>query len=1044
MRACLPLLAVALGWSFVADAVVPRPQSMTLTAGFCAAGTKPRELRDAAIAPEGYRLRVSSDAIEIAAADAAGAAYARETLRQLAAEYGAVPCGTIEDAPKYAWRGLMVDEARHFFGKAAIKDVLDRMARDKLNVFHWHLVDDQGWRIEIRRHPELVAAGARRPESVRYGDRPHWQPDGSYTFRMDGRPYGPHFYTQDDIREILAYAKARHIRVVPEIELPGHVRALLAAHPEFSCTGASLPRVPRTYWSIEDDVLCAGNDAAIRLLEEVFDEVCALFAESPVIHLGGDECPKQRWQTCAKCQARIRAQGLKDERALQAWLVSHFARYLAAKGRRAIGWDEILCGDVPRSVIAMAWRMPSPGHRDVLLPAEIAGRGFDLVATPKHPCYLDYRQELAFDPYAYYSDRTNSLDRCLAFDPAAGVAEKDRAHVLGGQGNCWTESTRDHAELVWKTWPRASALAEALWSGPGGELEDFRRRLAARARDDRALWAEIGKAEAEGWNVPVELPTAEARVVASFGGDTAVHRVERIAGEIWCAAQFAGDQLSASPACYAELYQSGYKGLLGGAYERTKLSSDGRMETRHLKVLFPGSSVSYGSLKPSDGQPKAVPARCELWQRPLSAVLRAPDDGATLRDNTPDLAWYAEDPLGVIVEWSQDPAFPTDASVRRFVADPTRFITVDAPLARGTWYWRVTTASGYVTPARRFEQTAAPTDDCTPPALSAAPRYLADAQGLYGFAVGADTVTVTAKLAGEPLDARFRGTRAGVKPPEAGWPTGVSRLELAAADAAGNVARAVTWVACAPGLPQVVWGGPGEPATIGGKPFLPKLIYTVENAEGFDRVQALGFNLVQSYARDHRLPTSADVQALDDLGTRGLKTMVAVNRAAIAGVDLDRVAQKIGAWLPRRELLAWYLFDEPDVHDVSPERLRRTAKLIAALDPTRPRLLTTYFTQLGAVKYADCCEVFLTQCYRKTAAEVVAKWDESRALFAACQPQVRHTLIVNPETAEELAEQVDYGLQHGCGIMLWAWYRIAKDPARIQTVERLGLVGRER
>ena len=481
MRTCWMILLVSLGWAPVSSAVVPRPQKMTRAPGFCAADVQPRETRDATIAAEGYRLTITPDAIEIASADAAGAAYARETLRQLAAEHGTVPCGTVEDAPKYAWRGLMVDEARHFFGKAAIRDVLDRMARDKMNVFHWHLVDDQGWRLEIRRHPELVAAGATRPESVAYGGRSRRQPDGSYTFPLDGRPYGPYFYTQDDIREILAYAKARHIRVVPEIELPGHERALLAAHPELSCLGEKLPRVPRTYWSIEEDVLCAGNDATLRLLEEIFDEVCDLFAESPVIHLGGDECPKTRWKACAKCQARIRAENLKDEKALQAWMVSHFVRYLEAKGRRAIGWDEILGGYVPKSAIAMAWRLPTPERRDGIWPAEIARRGFDFVATPRNPCYLDYAQGLASDPYAYYSDRVNSLEQCLAFDPGAGVAAADRAHVLGGQGNCWSESTQDHHELVWKTWPRASALAEALWSGPGRDVADFRRRLAVRA-----------------------------------------------------------------------------------------------------------------------------------------------------------------------------------------------------------------------------------------------------------------------------------------------------------------------------------------------------------------------------------------------------------------------------------------------------------------------------------------------------------------------------------------------------------------------------------
>ena len=558
-----------------------------------------------------------------------------------------------------------------------------------------------------------------------------------------------------------------------------------------------------------------------------------------------------------------------------------------------------------------------------------------------------------------------------------------------------------------------------------------RRAAGAPAEDDRALWAEIGKAEAEGWNAPVALPVAVPRVLASFGGDTAVHRVDAAAGEIWCTARFAGDQLAANPACYAELHQDGFRGALGGVYERTK-DADGVVTTRRLAVIHPGCHIVFGALKPSKDRPKAVPAHCELWQRPQTAVLRAPADGATVCDNTPDLAWYAEDPLGVTVEWSRNPAFPPAGTVRRFVADPTRFLTVDAPLARGTWYWRVTTASGYVTPTRRFVQTAARTADCTPPELVAAPRHFGNAAGPYGFSVGRDAVKVTAKLGDQTLEARCRGTRAGVKPPASGWPTGVSRLELAAADAAGNVARAVTWISCAPGLPKVVWGGPGEPAMVGGRPFVPQLFYTVENAEGFDRVKALGFNMVQSYGRDHRrLPTPADLRALDDLGARDMATMVAFPRAAVACVDLDALAQKVGPYLPRRELIAWYLFDEPDIHGVSPARLRRAAKLLAALDPTRPRLLTTYNPALGAHAYADCCDVFLTQAYCRTVAEVRTKWDAARAAFAARRPQVRHTLIVNPEKAEDLADQVAYGCEKGCGIMLWAWYRVAGRPDRI-------------
>lgn len=473
--------ACAAAWGLAAGplALVPQPRRVVEGAGVCTSRTVVCA-RDATLGPEAYRLSVTPGRVAIASADAAGEFRARQTLRQLADAKGRYACCEIEDAPRYAWRGLMLDEARHFFGKDAVKRFLDRMAAHKFNVFHWHLVDDQGWRLEIKGHPELVQWGARRPCSVTYGTRPSW-PDGKLRYETDGEPYGPFFYTQDDVREILAYARARHITVVPEIELPGHVRALLAAHPEYSCAGASLPRTPRTWWSIEDDVLCAGNDGGIRLLEEVFDEVCALFPDSPVIHIGGDECPKTRWKACAKCQARIREKGLKDEQALQAWLTTHFVRYLGAKGRRALGWDEILNGDVPADAIGMSWRTARHGA-DVMTAAEAARRGHDVVCTPNAFCYLDYGQGLAEDPFTYIGGRL-TLRRCYAFDPAAGVAEADRAHILGGQGNCWSEYTLNRFDLDWKTWPRACALAEALWTGP--ERRDWPGFLA-RMRVHRA------------------------------------------------------------------------------------------------------------------------------------------------------------------------------------------------------------------------------------------------------------------------------------------------------------------------------------------------------------------------------------------------------------------------------------------------------------------------------------------------------------------------------------------------------------------------------
>jgi len=444
--------------------------------------------RDASLPPEGYSLTVAPGRITIAAADDAGEFYARESLRQLTTKVSTdtaeVACCEIRDWPQYRWRGLLIDEARHFLGKSAVKRTLDLMAMHKMNVLHWHLVDDQGWRLELKRHPELVEYGSVRPCSVKMGALPRWlPPEKKLFYEHDTEKYGPFFYTQADVKEILAHAKARHITVVPEIELPGHVRALLAAHPALSCRG-DLPRVPRINWSIEEDVLCIGNDAAVKLLEEVFDEVCELFPDTPYIHIGGDECPRVRWETCPKCQARMKALGLKDESGLQAWITSHFVRYLEKKGRRAVGWDEILAGDVPKSAVGMTWRMSSAGGAGThfVSAVEAAVRGHDMVMTPKAFCYLSRRQFSSGDPYPYYSPWEDplTLERVYAFDPSEGIPEACRRHVLGGQASVWGESVWTVFDLEWKTWPRACALAEVLWLGdakPG--YADFRRRMEA-------------------------------------------------------------------------------------------------------------------------------------------------------------------------------------------------------------------------------------------------------------------------------------------------------------------------------------------------------------------------------------------------------------------------------------------------------------------------------------------------------------------------------------------------------------------------------------
>ncbi|MBR2838716.1 MAG: beta-N-acetylhexosaminidase [Kiritimatiellae bacterium] len=458
-------MANVFGMMVAAVALVPAPREQAWREGACTfAEGDVRFARDAALPPEGYRLDVSPDGVSVASSDDAGAFYARKTLKQLGTN--AVPCGTVTDWPAFRWRGFMLDEGRHFFGKETVKNLLDLMADHKLNVFHWHLTEDQGWRLAIDRFPELVQYGAVRPESSRHGctGRPN-------DYRGNGQPYGPYFYTAADVREILAYAKERFVTVVPEIEVPGHARALLAAHPEFACR-EGLPRVPRTMNGIEDDVLCAGTDEVIRFMEQVYDEVCALFPGS-YIHIGGDECPKKRWKECPKCQARIKALGLKDEDALQAWMTRHFTDYLAKKGRRTIGWDEILAGSPGLETVVHNWRKPEYG-------IEAAEKGHDVVVSALGATYFSVSQGAKDDPFTYLSPKRRCpLATAYAFDPLAGMTEAAKKHVLGAECCMWSECVWNEYDLAYKLWPRACAFAEAVWTAPGSprDYEGFKCRM---------------------------------------------------------------------------------------------------------------------------------------------------------------------------------------------------------------------------------------------------------------------------------------------------------------------------------------------------------------------------------------------------------------------------------------------------------------------------------------------------------------------------------------------------------------------------------------
>ena len=465
-------------------ALVPAPREMKLLPGTVPASAEVKylEVKDGSIPEEGYRLTIRDGRIEVASASKAGRIYADATLRQWR-DGDVYRCVEIVDSPRYRWRGVQMDECRHFFGKETVKRVMDLMVDHKLNVFHWHLTEDQGWRLDIPGYPELVRYGAVRSASPAHGKVVD-QGDSIDTSRLNGEKYGPFYYTEADLREIVAYAAERNIRIVPEIELPGHFRAVLAAYPEFGCRPEAVTkREPLCGFGISSEVMCVGNDKAVKFLEDVLDYVCRVFP-GEVIHIGGDECPQRNWKTCKKCQARIAAEKLGDEKGLQPWVTRHFVKFLEARGKRAIGWDEYLLGDVPKSAIGMDWRdgiRTGAGH-EALTAADLAARGHEIVMCPVGRCYFDYSQVLPDDPYQYIG---GWLPLYIAYDfnPCENVPEAQRGLVLGGQCNNWSEYTWNRYDLEWKMWPRTCALAEVLWTGekkPG--FKDFRRRMDMHRR----------------------------------------------------------------------------------------------------------------------------------------------------------------------------------------------------------------------------------------------------------------------------------------------------------------------------------------------------------------------------------------------------------------------------------------------------------------------------------------------------------------------------------------------------------------------------------
>jgi|HubBroStandDraft_3_1064219.scaffolds.fasta_scaffold09485_2 hexosaminidase len=425
---------------------------------------------------EGYELEVSPHGVAVTAHAAAGLFYGVVTLWQLCSAAPrpdgdpVVPALRIRDLPRFRWRGLMLDSARHFQSPAFIMQYLDWMALHKLNVLGWHLSDDQGWRLQIRRYPRLTSIGAWRVPAGRAAQRD--------IDPATGRPrlYGG-FYSQQDVRRIVAHAAARHVMLVPEIDLPGHASAAIAAYPALGVEGVRLAAVPAD-WGLYPNLFNV-EESTFTFLENVLHEVLTLFP-GPFVHLGGDEAVKEQWRTSARVQARMRALGVGNEQALQGYFTGRLAKYLAAHGRRAVGWDEILAGGAPAQAVVMSWR----GVEGAIA---AAAAGHDTVLSPAPTLYLDNRQGGGPDEPPGRG-RIVSLEEVYRFEPLPGALSRAPQHVLGLQANLWTEHVRTEERAAYMTWPRAAALAEAGWSAPAQrDFADFLKRLPAEFDRYRAL-----------------------------------------------------------------------------------------------------------------------------------------------------------------------------------------------------------------------------------------------------------------------------------------------------------------------------------------------------------------------------------------------------------------------------------------------------------------------------------------------------------------------------------------------------------------------------
>ncbi|MBO7721140.1 MAG: family 20 glycosylhydrolase [Kiritimatiellae bacterium] len=429
---------------------LPFPRDIRMTGGFVK-NPPVEEKRDASLPAEGYVLEVGDGGAKITAADDRGAFYARMTMRQLTTGEGVAKC-RVKDWPEFPVRMIHIDEGRHFFGKRNMLETLEWMAYYKLNMVEWHLCEDQGWRIQIDKYPNLTTYGATRNRTV---------VPGRFTGKYDNRKYGPYFYTKDDVREILAKARELHIEIIPDIEVPGHTRSVLAAYPEFCCEGFPLDeRACWSDWGVSDDVVCVGNDAVVKFFCDVIDELSELFPDARAINICGDECGVKHWKECPKCQARKKKEGLKSERQLQGWITDRLMDHLRRRGRKMMGYSPIVSTGshlTPEDCYIICGCMDSP--------AAYAMKGFKVIQSPLEYCYWEFSQGIPGDTRQYDGFWAGSvpLGAVYSYDPRWTVPGEYHRNIIGAAGCMWSEQITDREDFQWKLWPRAIALAQQLW-----------------------------------------------------------------------------------------------------------------------------------------------------------------------------------------------------------------------------------------------------------------------------------------------------------------------------------------------------------------------------------------------------------------------------------------------------------------------------------------------------------------------------------------------------------------------------------------------------